>query len=73
MGLYTELAYIRVWGVNQAEATIGLRFLHSGSGIVSIVCLGPGVGGLLGSIFAGYVPLDSQNPYPIIVCSVANY
>ena len=24
-------------------------------------------GGLLGHIFAGYVPLASQNPYPIIV------
>ena len=24
-------------------------------------------GGLLGPIFAGYVPLASQNPYPIIV------
>ena len=30
-------------------------------------------GGVLGSIFAGYVPLASQNPYPIIVYSVANY
>ena len=30
-------------------------------------------GGLLGSIYAGYVPLASQNPYPIIVYSVANY
>ena len=29
--------------------------------------------GLLGSRFAGYVPLASQNPYPIIVYSVANY
>ena len=28
---------------------------------------------VLGSIFAGYVPLASQSPYPIIVCSVANY
>ena len=28
-------------------------------------------GGLLGSIFAGYVPLASQSPYPIIVYSVA--
>ena len=26
--------------------------------------------GLLGLIFAGYVPLASQNPYPIIVYSV---
>ena len=30
-------------------------------------------GGLLGSIFAGYVPLASPDPYPIIVYSVANY
>ena len=27
----------------------------------------PGGGGVLGSIFAGYVPPASQNPYPIIV------
>jgi len=33
----------------------------------------PGGGGLLGLIFAGYVPLASQNPYPIIVYSVAKY
>ena len=30
-------------------------------------------GGALGSGFAGYVPLASQNPHPIIVYSVANY
>ena len=30
-------------------------------------------GGLLGSTFAGYMPLASQNPYPIIAYSVANY
>ena len=30
-------------------------------------------GGLLGSMFAGYVPLASQSLYPIIVYSVANY
>ena len=30
-------------------------------------------GGVLGPSFAGYVPLASQNPYPIIVYSVANY
>ena len=29
--------------------------------------------GVLGSIFAGYVLLASQSPYPIIVYSVANY
>ena len=30
-------------------------------------------GGVLGSSFAGFVPLASQNPYPIIVYSVASY
>ena len=30
-------------------------------------------GGVLGSGFAGYVPLTSQSPHPIIVYSVANY
>ena len=30
-------------------------------------------GGILGSSFAGYVPLASQNPYPIIVYSVASF
>ena len=29
--------------------------------------------GVLGLIFAGYVPLASQSPYPIIVYSVTNY
>ena len=34
----------------------------------------PGGGeGVLGLIFAEYVPLASQSPYPIIVYSVANY
>ena len=32
-----------------------------------------GGGGLLGLIFAGYVLLASQIPYPVIVYSVANY
>ena len=32
-----------------------------------------GGGGELGLIFAGYVLLASQSPYPIIVYSVANY
>ena len=32
-----------------------------------------GGGGVLGSSFAGYVPLASQSPYPIIVYSVASY
>ena len=36
--------------------------------------MGPGGGeGVLGLIFAGYVPLASQSPYPIIVYSAANY
>ena len=30
-------------------------------------------GGLLGLIFAGYVPLASQSSYPIIVYFVANH
>ena len=34
---------------------------------------GGGGGGGLGLIFAGYVPLASQSPYPITVYSVANY
>ena len=33
---------------------------------------GGGGGGMLGIIFAGYVQLASQSPYPIIVYSVAN-
>ena len=32
-----------------------------------------GGGEVLGLIFARYVPLASQSPYPIIVYSVANY
>ena len=32
-----------------------------------------GGGGVLGSIFAGYVLLAPPDPYPIIVYSVANY
>ena len=34
---------------------------------------GAGGGGLLGLMFAGYVPLASQSPYPIIVYFLANY
>ena len=34
---------------------------------------GGGEGGILGSGFAAYVPVASQNPHPIIVYSVANY
>ena len=32
-----------------------------------------GGGGVLGLLFAGYVRLTSQSPYPIIVYSLANY
>ena len=32
-----------------------------------------GEGGVLELIFAGYVPLASQSPYPIVVYSVASY
>ena len=35
--------------------------------------LGRGGGGVLGLLFAGYVPLASQSPYPIIVYFLANY
>ena len=38
-----------------------------------LLVLGWGGGGVLGLIFAGYVPLASQSPYPIIVYSVAMY
>ena len=34
---------------------------------------GGGGEGVLGLIFAGYLPLASQSPYPIIVYSVAKY
>ena len=32
-----------------------------------------GGGGVLELIFAGYVPLASQSPYPVVVYSVATY
>ena len=34
---------------------------------------GRGGRGLVASIFAGYVPLASQSPYPISIYSMANY
>ena len=37
------------------------------------VAISRGGGGVLGLIFAGYVLLASQIPYPVIVYSVANY
>ena len=33
----------------------------------------PGGGGVLGLMFAGYVPLASQSTYPIIIYFLANY
>ena len=42
-----------------------------GAGFGVDIMLGPVGGGLRGLIFAGYMPLASFNPYPIIVYSVA--
>ena len=39
--------------------------------VVVVVVVGVGGGGVFGLIFAGYVPLASQNPNPIIVYYVA--
>ena len=60
--LYLSLCFFLFW----PEYAVGLRF-------VSQMTISPGGGGVLGLIFAGYVPLASQNPYPIIVYSVAKY
>ena len=52
------------------------NLLGTCSPAVATLTSSPGkVGGgvLLGLIFAGYVPLASQSPYPIVVYSVANY
>ena len=51
-------------------------FLGPEPSILSTCCTCNGaLGGweVLGLIFAGYVPLASQSPYPIIVYSVTNY
>ena len=39
-------------------------------GSLILICM-PGAWGLIGLIFAGYVLLASQNPYPIIVYTMA--
>ena len=43
----------------------------------AIACFEPergrGGGGVLGLMFAGYVPLASQSPYPIIIYFLANF
>ena len=52
----------------------GVYNFSSSSSSSSSSLLSPrGGGGVLGSTFAGYVLLASQNPYPIIVYSVTNY
>lgn len=38
--------------------------------VQEVIMGGGGGGGLLGSIFAGYLPLASQNPYPIICSTI---
>ena len=45
------------------------------SGKWTFCTLGPGGGGggVLGLMFAGYVPLASQSPYPIIVYFLGSY
>ena len=68
------------------SSALKARQRHGAQGILGRLCgakfysgfpraataISPG-GGVLGSSFAGYVPLASQNPYPIIVYSVASY
>ena len=51
------------------DALFPFRMVQS-PGVVVVVGGGGGEG-VLGLIFAGYVPLASQNPYPIIVYYVA--
>ena len=46
-------------------------FLEAGGGMGGMG--GGGGGELLGSIFAGYVPLATENSYPNIVLFVASY
>ena len=43
------------------------------SWIFKVTSWGGGGEGVHGLIFAGYVPLASQSPYPVVVYSVANY
>ena len=45
---------------------------HRGKALSPVIQTLDTRGGLLGLIFAGYVPLASQSPYPIIVYFVAN-
>ena len=52
---------------------MGLKLADTQTNFIVDTAFKPGGGGVLGSIFAGYVPLASPSPYPIIVDSVANY
>ena len=61
------------WGAIRAGNEVDMAETYPGRSGMK-----PGGGGgggrcLLGLIFAGYVPLASQMPYPIIVYSVAKY
>ena len=57
-------------GLSSVVAVDYVRLFKCSISEGSIVSRG---GGALGLIFAGYLPLASQSPYPIIVYSVANY
>ena len=65
------------WNVKivSTQPSFGVRWLR-GKGLAFLMLFEghtwPRGGGVLGSGFAGYVPLASQNPHPFIVYSVAN-
>ena len=66
------------WKYNKVESILKSLFLASSEKwkLLRFLTRVPGSGGrgqgLLGLIFAGYVPLASQSPYPIIVYFVAS-
>ena len=64
------------WGLLTKFFKSDLQFqihVHQDLFDTRVVVGGGGMGELLGLIFTGYLPLASQNPYPIIVYSVAKY
>ena len=64
------------WGLLTKFFKSDLQFqihVHQDLFDTRVVGGGGGMGELLGLIFTGYLPLASQNPYPIIVYSVAKY
>ena len=68
-----KVAFSNLSGIVVDEALEKLNFKISRGSFLDRLQDSPG-GGVLGSSFAGYVPLASaQNPYPIIVYSVASY